>query len=157
MVLYSVFTRHLTCYTWCMIYGTGTWYIIFDTWSTTLDMLYLIPDPQHLILTPVLDICHTCYLILTPGIWHMLTLTWLAFMWYKHIDLTSWPLIGHYHPWYLYYMAYSWLSPLRKLDMIIILLPDIWYSWTPVYLNPWNREAPDITPDIILLLTPVIG
>ena len=27
-------------------------------------------------------------------------------------------------------------------------------SCTPVYLNPWNREAPDITPDIILLLTP---
>jgi len=119
--------RHLACYTWYMIYDTGTRYI-----------------------DPVLDICHTWHLTLTPGIWH-------AFMWYEYLELTSWPLTRHYHPWYLYNMTYSWLSLLRRLGMTIILLPDIWYSWTPVHLNPWNREAPDITPDIILLLTPVIG
>ena len=33
------------------------------------------------------------------------------------------------------HFAYSWLSLLRGLGMIIILLPDIWYSWTPVLLN----------------------
>ena len=117
----DIWHRHLTCYTWYMIYDTalgiytGTWYVILDFWCTVLDIRH-----QNLI-------CHTWHLILTPGIWH-------AFMWYKYIDLTSWPLTGHYRPWYLYYMAYSWLSLLRGLDMIIILLPDIWYLWTPVLL-----------------------
>ena len=56
------------------------------------------------------------------------------------LDRTLPPLIPDY-------MTYSWLSLLRGHDMIIILLlPDIWYSCTPEYLNPWNREAPDITP-----------
>ena len=100
---------------------------------------------------PVLEIWHTWHLHLTHGIWY-------AFMWYKYLDLTSRLLTGHYHPWCLYYMTYSWLSLLQGLGMTIILLPDIWYSWTPVLLyNPWNREAPDITPDIILMLIPVIG
>ena len=43
--LYSIFTRHLTCYTWCMIYDTGTRYL-----HPAFNMLYLIPDPRHLIL-----------------------------------------------------------------------------------------------------------
>ena len=121
--------------------------------TRTLGMLHLIYDlwHRHSVFTPALDICnlshgtwyldtgidicHTWHLILTRGIQHMITVTWHAFMWYKYIDLTSWPLTGHYHPWYLYYMAYSWLSLLRGLGMIIILLPDIWYSWTPVLLN----------------------
>jgi len=42
----------------------------------------------------------------------------------------------------------SWLTHLRGLDMIIIPLPDSWYSSTLVFLNPWNRE----TSDIILLI-----
>ena len=124
-----------------LIYGIyiDTWYVIFDTWSTALDI-------RHRYL-----ICHTWHLILIPDIWH-------AFMWYKYIDLTSWPLTGHYHPWYMYYMAYSWLSLLRGLGMIIILLPDIWYSWTPVLLNSCILEPlKKGTPDTILLLIPVIG
>ena len=151
--LYSVFTRHLTCYTWCMIYSTGTWYIIFDTLSTALDIWqrhliyyiwYLIHDTWYL--TPALDMLYLIpnprHLILDTGTWYMsylspdpdprymthVTLTWYAFMWYKYIDLTSWPLTGHYHPWYQYYIAYSWLSLLQGLGMIIKLLPDIWYS-----------------------------
>ena len=41
-------------------------------------------------------------------------------MWYKYIDLTSCPLTWHYHPWFLYFFAYSWLSLLRGLDYYII-------------------------------------
>ena len=145
------------------IFGTDNCHAIFDT-----DICHAILDPWHLTLT--LGMLHSIYdlwhqhSIYRPGTWYMSYLTpdpntgiWYAFMWYRYLDLTSWLLTGHYYPWYLYYMTYSWLSLLQGLGMTIILLPDTWYSWTPVYLNPWNREAPDITPDIILLLTPVIG
>ena len=140
---HSVFTLVLSIYT--------------DIWHITLDKLFMTPalgiytGTQYM--DPILKIWHTWHLHLTHGIWYV-------FMWYKYLDLTSWPLTGHYYPWYLYYMIYSWLSLLRGLGMTIILLPDTWYSCTPELLytwTPWNREAPDITPDIILLLTPVIG
>ena len=146
----DIWHRHLIYY---------IWYLIHDTWylTTALDMLYLIPDLRHLILDT--GTWYMSYLSPDPDPRYMTHANpyLTCFHWYKYIDLTLWPLTGHYHPWYLYYMTYSWLSLLRGLGMIIILLSNIWYSWTHVYLNPWNREAPDITPDIILLLTPVIG
>ena len=167
MMLYSVFTRHLTCYTWCMIYGTGTWYIIFDTWSTALNMLYLIPDSRHLILDS--GTWYMSYLSPDPDPQYMthVTLTWYAFMWYKYIDLTSWPLTGHYHPWYLYYMAYSWLSLYGDLAWLLYYYqtfdtPELLYTWTTeigrllkllmilTHVDPRNR----ITMDIGLLRIP---
>jgi len=54
--------------------------------------------------------------------------------------LILWYLTGYYYTWHLYYIASSWLSLLWELDMIIILLPDIWYSWTPVLLNSYAPE-----------------
>ena len=150
---HSVFTPAHGIYTgtWHAIFDTDICHAIFDTWYRTsvLAMLYLTLDIRHWYL-----ICHTWHLLLTPGIWY-------AFMWYKFMDLTSWLLTAHYHPRYLciiwYIHGYHFSG-----DLIIILLPYIWtpellYSWTPIYLNPWNRKTPDITPDIILLLTPVIG
>ena len=117
-VIFSTWLLAIRVKIWyCTRYLSGTCHAILITWYQT----------------PVLDICHTCHLILTPGIWHMLILTWYAFMWYKYIDLTLWPLTRHYHPWYRiiwYIHDYHFYG-----DLIIILLPDIWYSWSPVILN----------------------
>ena len=63
-------------------------------------------------------------------------------------DLILWHLTGYYYIWHLYYIIYSWLLLLRGLDMIIILLPDIWYSWTPVLLNsciPYTHVSCTVT------------
>ena len=131
MMLYLVFTRHLTCYTWCMIYDTDTWYVILDTCSTALDI-------RHRYL-----ICHTCHLILTPGIWHMLTFTWYAFMWYKYIDLISWLLTGHYHPWYLYYMAPDVVAPVSYCIFMTITLLGLDYYIVTRYLVLLNSCTPE--------------
>ena len=135
---HSVFTPVLSIYT--------------DTWHVTLDIWFMTPA---LGITLILGICTgTWYLKPVPrysifrhGTWYMSYLTpdpdtryVTSFIWYKYIDLTSWPLTGHYHPWYLYYMTYSRLSLLWGLGMTIILLPDIWYSWTPVHLYTWTPE-----------------
>ena len=141
--------RHLACYTWYMIYDYGTRYLhrhlACYTWyrlrhsAFTLALgiytgtWYLKPIPQHLIfrhqysIYVILDTCswHPVYDMLSCGI---STLTW-------HCD--PWPNTTTLH---LYYMTYSWLSLLRGLGMTIILLPDIWYSWTPVLLYSWTPE-----------------
>jgi len=115
-------------------------YVICDTWYWYLPyyIWHVIPDPDTCLATHttwhwtlILD---TWHLFLTYGICY-------TFMWYKYLDLTSWLLTGYYHPWLPDYMTYTWLSLLRGHDMIIILLlPDIWYSWTPVLLYTWTPE-----------------
>jgi len=113
---------------WCCDSHRHISYLILDTWYPTpaLDMLYLALDIWHWYL-----LCYTWHL--TSDIWH-LALDMLS----SGIDtfyLILWHLTGYYYTWHLYFFAYSWLSLLRGLGMIIILLPDIWYSWTPVLLN----------------------
>ena len=142
----SCYIWYLPCYMWYVTPDTDTCHAIYDMWYPTpvLVLLHLSLDIRHWFL-----ICHTWHLLLTHGIWY-------AFMWYKYLDLTLWLLTGHYHTWYLWHIhGYHFYG-----DLIIILLPYIWYSWTPVLLYTWPPEigeAPDITPDIILLLIPVIG
>jgi len=180
---------YLTCYTWHMIHDTwylapilnmlyltpdprhlisdtGIWHVILDTWSTTLDTWhrYLTCYTWHLIhdtwyLIPVLDM-----LYLTPDIWHltidMLSLTWHVFTWYKHIwpDIVTpdWILL-HLTP-VLHYIFM--IITFTGLGVIIILLPDIWYSWTPLLLNSCILEplkqgdSWHYAPNIILLLIP---
>ena len=108
-----------------MIYGNYT-----DTWHVTLDIWFLTPVLDMSYLTPALDtrymLCFHVVQIPGPDI--------------VTLDRTL---------WYLYYMTYSWLSLLRGLGMTIILLPDIWYSWTSVLLYSW-------TPEIWRLLTLVL-
>ena len=101
---------------------------------------------------------------LTPDIWHLIFDTWQLTCYHlldmlshgtSTLDLIFWHLTGLLL--HLHYNVHSWLPLLRGLGMIIILLPDILYFWTPVlltpvFLNPCNRE----TPYIILLLIPVI-
>jgi len=134
---------YVICDTWYWYLPYYIWHVIPDLdtclatlitwpWTPILDMSYL---------TPAIDTRYMLY-------FHVVQIPGPDIM---TLDQTLPPLIPDY-------MTYSWLSLLRGHDMIIILLlPDIWYSWTPVYLNPWNREAPDFTPDITLLLIPVIG
>jgi len=131
---HDIWQRYLSCYTYHMISNTDTYHAILIIWYLTpiLAMLYLTLDIGHRVLV---------MLYLTPDIitldtWHAITRT-------STLDLIL---------WHLYYITYSWLSLLRGLGMIIILLPDFWYSWTlvllnswtPVFLNPCNRETPDI-------------
>jgi len=161
-------TWHLILDTWCLI--CYTWHLISDTWYLTpaLDMLsldtwYLTLDIWHMYLT---------YYYLTPDTWHLIYDTW-QLTWYPSLDMLSpgtsthdlilWHLTRYYYTWHLYYIVYSWLSLLRGLGMIIILLPDLWYytvllnscapellcSWTPVSLNPCNREIPHIMLQIL--------
>jgi len=111
-----------------------------DTWccdsvfnSPNIDMLItwlLISDTWYL----------TCY-HLTPDTWHLtyyhryMTLT--TWYWYTWPDAAIPDLIlSHLTD----YIAYSWLLFLRGLDMIIILLLDIWYSWTPILMNSCTPE-----------------
>ena len=103
-------------------YYVYTWHLIPNTWYLTLvlDMLSLntwssIPETWHLIID-----------MLSLDTWHMLSPHTNTF------DLILWHLIGYYYTWYLYYIAYHDYHFYRDLDMIIILLSDIWYSWTPV-------------------------
>ena len=146
---HSVFTLVLSIYI-----DLGMLHLIYDLWLRhsvfTLALgiytstWYLKPVPWHLIFKP--GTWYMTYFSPDPDPWYTTHVNPYLIC-YKYIDLTSWPLTRHYHPWYLYYMTYSWLSLLRGLGMTIILLPNIWYSWTPVLLNPWKR----VTPDIILL------
>ena len=120
--------QHLICYIWLMISDTGTWHVILDTW-------YLSHDIWHRYLT-----CHN----LTPDTWLLLYNTWRLTCYHSlHMVLV-------HLTWY----CDTWLETIvpntlcifititfTGLGMIIILLPDIWYS---CILNPCNRETPDI-------------
>ena len=119
--------RHLICYTWHLI--SGTWY-----------------------LTPTL-ICYTWHLISDTGTWHIITWHLIPDTWYMTLD--NWHTITHltcYHlilvhstdivipDWILLHLTpvlpcIFMIITLTGLGMVIILLPDIWYSWTPVLLN----------------------
>jgi len=100
-------------YTWHdpshLISDTGTWHVI--TWHLISDTWWLIC--YHLIL----DICY--HLVLTH-------LTWYCDTWLYTITPDTCTTL-HIHD-YNFYM---------DLDMIIILLPDIWYSWTLALLNSY--------------------
>jgi len=126
------------------------WYLIFDVVTLT-DILvtwpwYIYTDTCHAILitwylTPVLAMLH-----LSLDIWHryLPCYTWRLTCYHSFdmlspgtsiFDMILWHLTGYYYTRHLYLFAYSWLSLLWGLGMIIILLPDIWYSWTLVLLN----------------------
>jgi len=127
-LILDIWHQYLPCYIWHMISDTSTCHAIFDTWYPT----------------PVLA-SYTWHMIYDTSTWHVIPDTW-----YLTINMLSpgtsthdmilWHLTGDYYTWHPYYLAYSWLSLLRGLDMIIILLSDLWYSWTSVHLNPCTPE-----------------
>ena len=157
-MLYTVITRHWTCYTWYIIYDTDTrylhrhmvitrhlacytWYMIYDSGTRYLHWhgiytgtWYLKPVPRHLIFRP-----GTWYMsYLTPDLntrymtcFHVVQTHWLDI---ATLERTLPPLIP------ILYDIFMTIT-LRGVDMVIILLlSDIWYSWTPVLLYTWTPE-----------------
>ena len=100
-------------------------------------------------MTPVLDM-----LYLTPNTWHLIYDTWRLTCYHSHDMLshgTSTLDTWYCDTWHLYYMAYSWLSLLRGLDMIIILFPT---SGTPELVYSWTSVSSVLmSPALLLLLT----
>ena len=153
-------TPALIYYTWHLI--SGTWYL-----TPVLDIYYLTPDTWHM--------------ISDTGTWHVFTWHLIPDTWYMTFD--NWHAITHltcYHlvlvhltdivtpDWILLHLTpvlpyIFMIITLRELGMIIILLPDIWYSWTSVLLNFCILESLKkgdswyYPPNIVLLLIPVIG
>ena len=138
--------RYLPCYTWHMLPDTGTCHAIFDPWYPTPVLAMLNTG----YLTSLLAMLITC---IDTGTCHAILITWYAFMWYKYIDFTSWPLTGHYHPWYryiiwhihnyhfygdlawlLYYyqtfgtpeLLYTWTPEIRRLLILLLILYSCW-------------------------------
>ena len=111
--------RHLACYTWYVIYDSGTWYLhrhsIYrpGTWY----MSYLTPAPD------------TRYMIC----FHVVQIPWPDIM---TLDRTLPPLMP------VLYDIFMTIT-LRGVDMVIILLlPNIWYSWTPVPVSYTHLTLP---------------
>jgi len=128
---------YLTPDLWHMISDTSTWHVILDSWSLTLDIWhwYLICYTRHRHL--IYDIWHlTCF--------HMVLvhLTWYWDTWLDTIVLDT-CIILYIHDYHFYgdlaWLLYCYLTSGT---------PELLCSWTPVFMNPCNRE----TPDIILLM-----
>ena len=114
--------RYLPCYTYYLISDTGTCHTMLITWYmiSVLAVLCLLLDIWYRYLP-----CYTYRLI--PDTWYCGTC-----------------IILHIHGYY-FYGDLAWLLYCYQ----IFGTPELLYSWTPVFLNPWKR----VTPDIILILT----
>ena len=146
------------------IFDTDDCHAIFDT-----DNCHAILDTWHL--TPALGIyTSTQYLHrhLACYTWYMLYLT--HDIWYRYLPCYNWPMIsdtGTCHAildtWYItlvldmLYLTPDTCITWHMHDYYIftrhLVLLYLMYSWTTAFLNPWKR----VTPDIILLLIPVVG
>jgi len=138
---------------WHLISDTGTWNVILDTWSLTLDIdtgtWHVILDTWSL----TLDIWHrylTCY-HLTPDTWHLIYDTWHLTC-YHSLDICYHLVLTHL-TWY----CDTWLNTIIPDTCITLHIhdyhfhgdlawllycyqtfgtPEILCSWTLVYLNP---------------------
>jgi len=157
---HDIWHRYLTCYTCHMIYYTGIWHTMLATWYMTcytchliliLAMLYLTGDTRPRYLS-----CYTYHLILDTDSWYVIldTCSWHPVYdmiscgtntWTWHHD--SWPDITTPDTWsYDIFMTITITGTWHDYYIIITRYLVLLSSCTPVYLNPWNREAPDITP-----------
>jgi len=138
--------RCLPCYTWHLISDTGTCHAILITWYLTLvlAMLYLTLDIWHRYLP-----CYTWPLMSDTGTWHAIThltcyhlvlvhLTWYCDTWLVTV-IPGTCIILHIHDYY-FYGDLAWLLNCYQTSGT----PELIYSWTPLFLNPYNRETPDI-------------
>ena len=135
---------------WCCNCIQLTWYRHVN--KLTLICLYLTLDPWHLIFDTWQLICYhlilgTCYHSVP------IHLTWCCDTWLNTITPDT-CIILHIHDFHFYGDLTKLLYSYRDLVFLNSCTPEtlallkLLYSWTPVYLNPWNRE----TPDIILLI-----
>jgi len=157
MMLYSVFTPtlnmlYLTLDLWHVISDTDTWHAILDTWYLTsaLDMLNLTPDLRHLISDTgtwyvILDTRYMTHANTHLTRFHMAQSHWPDIMTPDRILLPLIPIlygifmtITFTRTWHDYYIV------TRYLVLLNFCAPELMCSWTHVYLNPWNRETPDI-------------
>ena len=107
-------TPTLICYTWHLLYDT--WYLtpvldilLLDSWSLTLDTRHQYLTCYHL--TP--DTWYLTLDMLSLDTWHMLSPGTDTF------DMILWHLTGYYYTWHLYYIAYSWLSPVSYTHLTL--------------------------------------
>ena len=138
-LIYDLWHRH-SVFTLAHGIYIGTCHTIFDTWYLTpvLAMLYLAHDNRHRYLP-----CYIWHLIYDTGIWHVIFATWyitpvLAMIYLTPDTCTTW----HMHDYYIF------TRHLVLLYLLYSCIPELLYSWTP-----WKR----VTPDIVLLLIPVVG
>ena len=109
---------------------TGTWHVILDTWylAPALDMLYLTPDPRHLISdTGWYVIRNTWYL--TLNIWrryltcyHLTSDTWYMTLgiWHAITHLTCFYMVLVHLTWY----CDTWLVTVIPGTCIILHIND---------------------------------
>ena len=152
---------YLTPHTWHLISDTGTWHVI--TWHRILDTWYLIPVLDMLSLDT-----DTWHLISDTGTWHVITWYPIPDTWYMALDnwhaityLTCFHMVLVHLTWY----CDTWLDTITPDTCIILHIHDYHFygnlswllycyqstntpvllcSWTHVFLNPCNRETPDI-------------
>ena len=122
-LIYELWLRH-SVFTLVLSICTGTW--------------YLKPVPRHLIFRHRYSI----YVILDTWSWYPVydmlscgtsTLTWHCDPWPDTTTLDT-CIIWHIHD-YHFYGDLVWLLYYYQ----IFGTTEFLYSWTPVYLNPWNR------------------
>jgi len=139
MFNYTVLLYHVTWPDDYLIYDVVTLYsthliptcylpnadmFILDTWSLTLDIWYCYLICYHLTLDP----------------------------WDVRLPLDNWHAITYLTCFHMVLVYLTWCCDTCIIFMIITFTGTwndyynitIWYSWTPVYLNPWNRETPYI-------------
>ena len=138
MILRSVFTRHLTCYTWHVTSDTDTWHVILDIWFLTpalgihtgtryltpiFTMLYLTYDTWHRYLP-----CYIWHLISDTGTCHAILDTWYITPVLDMLYLTPDTCITwHMHDYYII---------TRHLILLNSCTPELLYTWTPEIGRP---------------------
>jgi len=109
--------------TWHLIYDTDTWHAI--TWHLIPDTWYLAPNNWHAIT------------------WYITLATWYWYTWSDadtRLDtMTPDTCITFPIHDYRLYGDLTWLLYCYQTADT----PELLYSWTPLFLNPWNRETPD--------------
>jgi len=149
----DIWPRYLPCLS-LDIWHRYLSYISLDI-DTVLGMLYLLFDIWYRNLP-----CYTYYLISDTGTCHAIRL--ISDAWYNNTWHLTWYcgtcIILHIHDYY-FYRDLAWLLYCYQ----IFDTPELLYSWTPVLLNSCILEPLKkgdswyYTPDIILLLIPVVG
>ena len=131
-------------------------------WHMCCDSVFNLPNTNMLI---------TWHLIYDTDIWHAITWHLISHTWYLAHAITwywyTWPNVVT-SDWILFNLTpvlhclfmiiaftgtwHDYYTVTRHLVLLNSCTPKLLCSWTPVFLNPWKRVAPDI----ILLLIPVV-
>jgi len=116
--------RHLTCYTWCMIYGTGTWY-----------MSYLSPDsdPRYMTHANPYSICfHVVQVywldivtldqtlpLLIPVLYDIFMTITFSGTWHDYYTITRYLVLLNS---YTSQLLYTWTPEIGRLLTLLLIL-----------------------------------